>query len=51
MGAGLVIAGRTGTSLGAELSSMKLTEQLDALEVLGLSPMRNSWGQECWPAW
>jgi phospholipid/cholesterol/gamma-HCH transport system permease protein len=39
-GAGLVIAGRSGASLGAELGSMRLTEQLDALEVLGLSPLR-----------
>src|SRR5262249_9099180 len=27
-------------SLGAELGSMRLTEQIDALEVLGLSPLR-----------
>lgn len=38
--AGLLAAGRTGASLGAELGSMRLTEQIDALEVLGLSPMR-----------
>ncbi|MFL5244548.1 MAG: MlaE family ABC transporter permease [Gemmataceae bacterium] len=38
--AGLMAAGRTGASLGAELGSMRLTEQIDALEVLGLSPMR-----------
>src|SRR5260370_15990831 len=37
--AGLMAAGRTGASLGAELGSMRLTEQIDALEVLGLSPM------------
>jgi phospholipid/cholesterol/gamma-HCH transport system permease protein len=39
-GAGLVVAGRSGASLGAELGSMRLTEQLDALEVLGISPLR-----------
>src|SRR5438132_10553342 len=39
-GAGLIVAGRSGASLGAELGSMRLTEQVDALEVLGLSPMR-----------
>ena len=38
--AGLLTAGRTGASLGAELGSMRLTEQVDALEVLGFSPMR-----------
>src|SRR6266566_2080511 len=37
--AGLLIAGRSGASLGAELGSMRLTEQIDALEVLGLSPL------------
>jgi phospholipid/cholesterol/gamma-HCH transport system permease protein len=39
-GAGLVIAGRSGASLAAELGSMRLTEQIDALEVLGISPLR-----------
>jgi phospholipid/cholesterol/gamma-HCH transport system permease protein len=38
--AGLILAGRSGASLGAELGSMRLTEQIDALEVLGLPPMR-----------
>jgi len=38
--AGLIVAGRCGASLGAELGSMRLTEQIDALEVLGLSPLR-----------
>jgi phospholipid/cholesterol/gamma-HCH transport system permease protein len=38
--AGLIIAGRTGASLGAELGSMRLTEQIDALEMLGMSPLR-----------
>jgi phospholipid/cholesterol/gamma-HCH transport system permease protein len=41
LGAGLIVAGRSGASLGAELGSMRLTEQLDALEVLGRSPMRH----------
>ena len=40
MGAGLIVAGRSGASLGAELGSMRLTEQIDALEVLGSSPIR-----------
>src|SRR5262245_494606 len=37
-GTALIVAGRSGASLGAELGSMRLTEQVDALEVLGLSP-------------
>lgn len=40
IGAGLIVAGRTGASLGAELGSMRLTEQIDALEVMGLSSLR-----------
>jgi phospholipid/cholesterol/gamma-HCH transport system permease protein len=36
----LIVAARTGASLGAELGAMKLGEQLDALELLGLPPMR-----------
>ncbi len=39
LGAGLVVAGRSGASIGAELSCMRLTEQIDALEVLGVSPL------------
>src|SRR6185436_6511850 len=38
--AGLIVAGRSGASLGAELGSMRQTEQIDALEMLGLSPLR-----------
>jgi len=40
LGAGMVVAGRCGAALGAELSSMRLTEQVDALEAMGLSAMR-----------
>jgi phospholipid/cholesterol/gamma-HCH transport system permease protein len=40
IGAGLILSARTGASLGAELSAMKLGEQVDALALLGVSPMR-----------
>jgi phospholipid/cholesterol/gamma-HCH transport system permease protein len=40
LGAGLIVAGRTGASLGAGIGAMTLTEQIDALEAHGLSPMR-----------
>ena len=40
VGAGLILAARTGASLGAELASMRVGEQIDALELLGVSPMR-----------
>jgi phospholipid/cholesterol/gamma-HCH transport system permease protein len=40
IGAGLIVAARTGASFGAELGSMRLSEQIDALEMLGIPPMR-----------
>jgi phospholipid/cholesterol/gamma-HCH transport system permease protein len=39
IGAGMIVAGRTGASLGAELGAMRIGEQIDALEVLGVSPL------------
>lgn len=40
VGAGMIVAARTGATLGAELSSMAVHEQVDALQLLGVSPMR-----------
>ncbi len=40
VGAGLIVAARTGASLSAELAAMKVGEQLDALELLGVSPLQ-----------
>ncbi len=36
----VVVAGRTGAAIAAELGSMVVTEQIEALEALGLSPTR-----------
>ena len=36
----VVIAGRVGASIAAELGTMKVTEQLDALKTLGTNPVR-----------
>ncbi len=36
----IVIAGRVGASIAAELGSMKVTEQIDALQVMGIDPVR-----------
>ena len=36
----LICAGRIGSSIGAELSSMKVTEQIDAMEVSGTNPFK-----------
>jgi phospholipid/cholesterol/gamma-HCH transport system permease protein len=36
----LLFAGKVGSRIGAELSSMRVTEQIDAMEVSGIYPMR-----------
>ncbi len=37
---GLITAGRAGASMAAELGTMKVTEQIDALTTMGLSPVK-----------
>ena len=36
----LIFAGKIGSSIGAELGSMKVTEQIDAMEVAGTNPFK-----------
>jgi phospholipid/cholesterol/gamma-HCH transport system permease protein len=36
----LIFAGKIGSSIGAELGSMKVTEQIDAMEVSGTNPVK-----------
>jgi phospholipid/cholesterol/gamma-HCH transport system permease protein len=36
---GIIIAGRTGAAFAAELGSMKISEEIDAFETLGISPV------------
>jgi phospholipid/cholesterol/gamma-HCH transport system permease protein len=38
--AGLILAARSGANLGAELAAMQIGEQVEALELLGVSPLR-----------
>lgn len=38
--AGLMVAGRVGASIAAELGTMKVTEQIDALTTLSTNPMK-----------
>jgi phospholipid/cholesterol/gamma-HCH transport system permease protein len=37
---GIMVAGRVGAGIAAELGAMRVTEQLDALETLGADPVR-----------
>src|SRR5882724_2824633 len=36
---GLVVSGRVGAGIGAELGSMKVTEQIDAMEASAVDPL------------
>jgi phospholipid/cholesterol/gamma-HCH transport system permease protein len=36
----LIFAGKVGSGIGAELASMKVTEQIDAMEVAGINPFK-----------
>lgn len=38
--AGLMVTGRAGSALAAEIGIMRITEQIDALRVMALSPLR-----------
>ncbi len=38
---GIIMAGRTGAGFAAELGSMKITEEIDALVTLGISPVEH----------
>lgn len=38
---GIIMAGRTGAAFAAELGSMKITEEIDALKTLGFSPVEH----------
>ncbi|MDI6839290.1 MAG: ABC transporter permease [bacterium] len=37
---GLIVGGRVGSSITAEIGSMRITEQIDALETLAIDPIR-----------
>lgn len=36
----IIVAGRSGSSISAEIATMKITEELDALKVMALHPMK-----------
>ncbi len=37
---GLIVAGRAGAAMAAQIGTMKVTEQVDALEVMGIDPVQ-----------
>ncbi len=45
---GLVVSGRVGAGIGAELGSMKVTEQIDAIEASGLGKGKSSAPDSGW---
>jgi phospholipid/cholesterol/gamma-HCH transport system permease protein len=36
----IIVAGRSGSSIASEIATMQVTDELDALEVLGINPVR-----------
>lgn len=36
----IIVAGRSGSSIASEIATMRVTEELDALEVMGINPVR-----------
>lgn len=38
--AAVIVAGRSGSAIAAEISTMKITEELDALKVMALNPLK-----------
>ena len=45
----LIFAGRVSSGIGAELGSMRVTEQIDAMEVSAINPLNFLLLQESWP--
>jgi len=37
---GIIVAGRTGSSLAARIGTMRISQEIDALEVMGIAPVR-----------
>lgn len=37
---GILVAGRSGSALSARLGTMKISQEIDALEVMGINPVR-----------
>ncbi|HEX2252485.1 MAG TPA: ABC transporter permease [Thermoanaerobaculia bacterium] len=46
--AGLVLAGRSGSAMAAELGTMRVTEQIDALEVMATDPIHYLFVPRVW---
>ena len=48
--AGLMVAGRVGAAMAAEIGTMRVTEQIDALTTLSTDPCTIWSCRGCWPA-
>ena len=44
----IILTGRSGSAFAAELGTMTVTEEIDALTTMGLEPMRGSWWCRAW---
>jgi phospholipid/cholesterol/gamma-HCH transport system permease protein len=45
---GLIVAGRAGSAMGAEIGTMRVTEQIDALEVMATDPVHYLFVPRVW---
>jgi len=45
----IVLAGRTGAAFAAEIGTMKVNEEIDALTTMALDPLRFLVVRACWP--
>jgi len=46
-----MLAGRVGSAIAAELGSMVVSEQVDAMRALGTDPIRSWFGRGCSRLW
>jgi phospholipid/cholesterol/gamma-HCH transport system permease protein len=45
---GIMLAARIGASFTAELGTMQVSEEVEAIEAMGIGPLRSWWLRECW---
>ena len=45
---GIIMAGRTGAAFAAQLGTMQVNEEIDALQTMGIPPMEFPCSRACW---
>ncbi len=47
----LILAGKVGSNIASEIGTMRITEQIDALEIMASTRPRTSYCPRSWPRW